>query len=69
MSSCTFLEPAFVSLSNLDEGDEIIHIAEAIDEASDSSGNSISIIIRIWEIFQNAKLKLFTQGEVNDLVR
>lgn len=56
--------PAFTSLPDLDPDDDKASIAEIIDEASDSSDNSSSI-----QDFQTAKVQLFTQGQLNDLVK
>ena len=61
--------PVFTSLPDLDPDDDTTSIAEAMDEGSDSSSSSSSIHDSYLEDFQTAKVKLFTQGQLNDLVR
>ncbi|KAK3888050.1 hypothetical protein Pcinc_007840 [Petrolisthes cinctipes] len=61
--------PVCTSLPDLDLDDDITSIAEAMDEGSDCSDNGSSIYDSCLGDFQTAKVKLFTKGQLNDLVR
>lgn len=61
--------PVFTSRPDHDPDDDTTTIAETMDEGSGSSSSSSSIHDSYLRDFPTAKVKLFTQGQLNDLVR